>query len=719
MNRCFRIATLVFILVNFLIPSIPASAADAYSIDIPIQSLNSDQPINLSGLISTQTIEIPIPTNWEIAAQSWLEIGITASEILDLPNASLTISLNGLQVKSFHLSNMSGTTQRIELPANFFKRGNNTLTFTGTLYLPDDMETNCKIWDDPARWVLIDPLSKLHLSVQKKVIPADLSHFTDFFLRPLDQYLPEDENQTLFILPDGTKQDDLNAMSVISYFLGYEAGENFSWNPQILTESEFNQLNNINGNLIFIDIIPPQFKENISIEKDAVGMFTSPWDSSKAVLVISDQNREDGYSPAYIFGDSSRKALLIGNVAYLDRTVLNPPPNFKDKYSFEELGYLDRTVRGIGRDNLTYRIYIPHDIDPTSATLSLQLAHSPDLDIQTSSFSIYLNGLTVASILPTAKKTGTAPIRVDLPINRFRPGINFLRFSFDLHLPYSSCEKALETVWATIFNNTTLQMTYRERISNPSLEDFPMPFNAPPGVSFIIPTEQDGAALAHIAQLTFSIGASSFYPTQPPEILTENNYGSAKTKQTNFILVGLPSENSAIKEVNDFMPQPFAKDWNQLQEGFGVFLPTYDQNASSGLLQIIPSPWSKNGTILVLTGTDSQGISWAWDIILDSKIRDQFSGNLMIVGSEKRSASPVAQEDQVLAPYFQQTPILIYIPIVGKFLQTNGQSEPYLALIAILMAGLAILIGLKVASTLSKYEIRPKHSPLAEKEERE
>lgn len=715
-NRGFRIATLFFILVNFLIPSRFASAGDVYSINVPIQSLNDDQAINLSGLISTQTIEIPLPTNWGITSQSWLEIDITASDLLDLPTASLTISLNGLQVKSLHLANLSGTTQRIDLPANFFKRGNNTLTFAGTLYLPDDMQTNCKIWDDPSRWLLIGPQSQLHLSFQKQDIPADLAHFNDFFLRPLDQYLPKGENQTLFILPDDIKQDDLNALSAISYFSGHEAGENFNWDLQILAESEFNKLNNVDKNMVFIDTIPPQFTEDISTKKNAIGMFTSPWDNSKAVLVISDQNREDGYTPAYIFGDPARQVLLIGNVAYLDRTALAPPPNFKNKYSFEELGYLDRTVRGIGNENLTYRIYIPYDIDPTSATLSLQLAHSPDLDIQTSSFAIYLNGLTVASILPTAKKAGVEPIQVDLPTNRFRPGVNFLRFSFDLHLPYSRCEKALESVWATIFNNTTLQMTYRERITTPSLKDFPTPFNAYPGFSFVIPSKQDSLMLTHLAQLTFSIGASSFYAAQPPEILTAENYASSKAKRTNFILVGSPSENPAIKDVNDFMPQPFAKDWKQPQEGFGVFLPASDQNASIGLLQIIPSPWNKKGTMLVLTGTDSQGINWVWDVISDLKIRDQFDGNLMVVGSEKRNAASSTQKDQIPEPQFQQTPILTTIPIVGKFLQTNGQSEPFVALVAIFTAGLIILIGLKAASTLARYEIRPKHSPLAKEE---
>jgi len=718
MRRGIRFAIFMIVLSNLLIPSVSVFAEPDLSIDIPLQALNNDQPIDLVGLISTQSIELPISANWNITEQTWLEFDFTASELLDRSRSSITISLNGSQVISIQLDKEKGGIQQVAIPPNFFTQGKNTLSFSAALYLPDDTATNCKGWEDPSRWLLIGSQSKLHLSLQKASVASDLSHFPEAFLQPLNRYLPNDEDQIMFVLPNAITQDDLNTLSAVAFFLGHDSGPAFVLNPQLLTESQFNSLQTINSNIIFINNIPPQFKKDISTEKNAIAMFPSPWNSNKSVLVIFDQNRNDGFTPALILGDPVRKILLTGNVAYLDQFKPRTPPKFKDKYSFEELGYLDRTIRGIGKGNLIYQLYIPYNIDPVSSMLSLVLAHSPDLDIQTSSFSVILNGYTIASILPTARNASHEPIQIDVPPNRFRPGINFIRISFDLYLPYSSCEKAPASVWATVFNNTTLEFASQERTPTASLKGFPMPFSdEAPDFSFVTPNHPDNQTLTYLSQLASTIGASSFYGNKPPDVMTAAQYLASKNSLSNYIFMGLPFDNPAVQNINKFLPQPFTKDFKQLQGGFGVFIPSYDQNASTGLLQIIPSPWVKNGTILVLTGTDPKGIGWAWDVILDPSIRSQFSGNLMVVGSDKRLA--LAQNNTIPNPVFQQTPILINIPIIGKLLQQSGLSSGIVyALIAIFAASAIILLGIRILSIANSYEIKKKRQHSVEDNER-
>ncbi len=718
MNWGCRASIIIPLIIAMFVPTKIASADGDLSFDIPLQTLNGGQAIDLTGLMSTQTVEFTLPDSWDVKDQNWVEIDTTASELLDFADASLTISLNGLQVASFRTTIIAGNTKSIAIPANFFKQGKNILTFEGLLYLSDDRETNCRVWDDPSRWLVIGPKSSLHISFQKKSLSVDLTNFPKVFLQPLEGYLTNGENQTLIILPDDTKQDDLNALAAVSYFLGHEAGENFKWTPQILTQAEFTANPNTDKNIIFVNNIPSQFEKEISTEKDAIAMFPSPWDDSKAAMVISDQNREDGYTPALAFGDPAKKVLLNGSVAYLDKDTLPPAPAFKNDYSFEELGYFDRTVKGIGKENLIYRIYIPYQVDPTTASLILQISHSPELDSKVSSFTIYLNGFTVASILPTDQSANLDPIHVDIPMNRFHPGVNFLRISFDLHLPYASCERSPESVWATIFNSSHIEITYRNRTPIPSLKDFPQPFNDDPGFSFIISNEKDTKDLGRVAQLAFSMGASSIFANQPPGIATATNYNSAKTSQTNLILVGSPLENNAIKEINPLLPQPFTDDLKNLQDGYGVYLPSADQNASTGLLQIIPSPWAKNGTILVLTGTDSQGIDWAWDVLLDPTMRDKFAGNIMVAGSNERTNATTienskAQHSEIS---FQQTPDVTKIPIIGVLLQKTQQAPLITALIAALAGLLIVLISLKVISS-EKFRIKKNdHSEAEEKE---
>ncbi|MEP7133577.1 MAG: cellulose biosynthesis cyclic di-GMP-binding regulatory protein BcsB [Chloroflexota bacterium] len=713
-----RALLLTILLVVFLIPVHPVSAEGDLSIDIPLESLNGDQTISLTGLVSTQNLEFTLPDNWKITDQSLLDLSITASDLLDLSASSLTISLNGLQLTSLQLKDLVGSARKIELPSSYFIPGNNKISFDAILYLPDDLKTNCKGWDDPSRWLLFNPQSVLHIAFQEQSFPSDLSNFPQAFLQPLDRYLKDGGDKTLFVLPDQVKPDDLNALTATAYFLGHQAGDKYVWNPQILTQSQFGQLNTINSNIVFVDNIPAQFENVIATEKNAIGVFASPWDASKTVMVVFDKDREDGYTPTLIFGDWMKKILLHGNVAYFDRTADKNPPVFKNKYSFEELGYLDRTVRGIGVGSLVYKIYIPYDVDPTKASLALQIAHNPDLDQKTSSIEVNLNGFTVASILPATNNARLEPIRVDLPTKRFHPGTNFLRISFDLHIPYSSCEKAPQTVWATIFNSSTFQLTYQNRASIPVLNDFPAPFNEYPGVTFVVPTQLDMHTLTQVSQLTFAIGANSYYSSQPPKVLTSEKYSVTQPKDENYILVGLPSRNLAIRDLNNFLPQPFKPNTDQLQEGFGVFLPTINSEASIGLMQIVPSPWRDSREILVLSGTKSEGLEWAWNAILDPKTRKQFSGNLMVVGPERGTSAQTANT-QSTTILFEQTPMVVKIPIIGKFLQQNGQSEETISLIAIALAGLFTLIALNVAPVISRFEIKLKSHPDKSEKEQE
>jgi hypothetical protein len=692
------------VLIMFLvIPSFGVEAGNGTSIDIPLEVLNNDQSLRLEGLTGTQNIEFVLPKNWKITDQSWLTLSATASELLAAPDSSITISVNGLQLSSLSLKDLLGADRRIPLPPNFLVAGSNVLTFDGMLYLPDDLLTNCKGWDDPSRWMYFNPQSSLHVGFEKQSLPADLSNFPDSFLQPLDRYIPDGGDKTLFVLPDNIKPDDMNALSATAYFLGRQGGDAFPWNPQIVTQTDFDHLTIIHQNVIFVNHIPPQFDDVIATEKNAIGIFSSPWDSSKTVMVIFDKDREDGYTPTLIFGDWIKKVLLSGNVAYFDKTAEKAPLPFKKKYTLEELGYLDRTVRGIGIADLVYKVYLPYHIDPTSANLALQISHSPGLDDKTSSISVNLNGFTVASILPATKNSRLEPIRVDLPTKRFRAGINYIRVSFDLHIPYSSCEKAPETVWATIFNSSTLQMTYRNRTTLPTLKDFPAPFNEDPGVTFVIPDTVNTSILEKISHLTFAFGASSLYTNHPPKVLTAGQFTQAKGNDENYFLIGLPLENAAIQNINEYLPQPFKTGSNQLQEGYGVFLPNAASDASLGLVQITPSPWKRDGIILVLSGTSSKGLDWAWNSILKRDVRTRFSGNIMIVGPKDETSSASGDASTI---YFEQTPMVVNIPLIGKFLQQNGQSEQIISLMAIALAGLFTLIMLKVAPVILNFDLR-------------
>ncbi len=722
-RRLHRVIICAWSIIAFLVPQQSVHSQDLNFVEIPIEKFHDQKPIQFTGLISNQTINMPIPQSWLPGEENWLDIKVRVSPLLDLARSSITIALNNLQVESYQLTRITETKQHILIPANMFTQGNNAITLTSTLYLPDDEKTNCQNWDDPARWLIIEPGGLLHLSFVRRDLSVDLSNFPDVFIEPLERYvLDKDKRQALFVMPKNSLPDDLNALAAISYALGTRAGEEYDWRPKIVMESQFNPSVAANRNIVFIAEPPEEVRDIVSTRKNYVSLRPSPWGTGNAMMVISDENRQDGFSPASVFIDPARNVLLHGNAAYVDRQTLAAPQPFLNDFSFQDLGYLDRTVRGIGQQNLIYSLFIPYDIDPTLVKLNLELVHSPDLDVLNSSFTVYLNGFSVAGILPTNRSSSGAPIAVGLPAKRFRPGVNFIRIGFDLHLPHSSCERAPESVWASVLNSTALGVTYRNRPPIPSLAQFPLPFSDYPGFVLVIPDQYDTNDLSHTSQLSFMMGTASIRRNSLPEVMTAVNFMQRKTEFRNVILAGLPSQNPAIRSANDWLPQPFTEDGDVLQEGYGVYLPTSDKDASLGLMQLIPSPWVKNGTILILTGNDRQGLRWAWDVVLnpDPALRAQFTGNLMVVGSANRTnASGLVNSQGEPQTLFQQIADASNIPIIGPLLQKYGQGFLAPVLVAVGSALFLVIGVFWVMRAVRSVKVSNRNDETKEREEDE
>ena len=675
--KIFRFAICALVLLGQSLPDRHAQAQSQDFIEIPLETLREERPIELHGLLSNETLNIPVPQSWLLGEENWLELQFRASPLLDLGRSSLTISINDLQVGSYRLETLSGTKQRILIPGSMFSQGDNVLAFSGALYLPNDHQTNCENWDDPVRWLAIEPGGLLHLSLIRRELQADLSNFPQILIEPFEKYLPDQhQKQPLIVLPEDSTQDDLTSLATLSYILGNAANSTYNWQPEIVKTSQLKPSMRANRNVIFVGEVPAEFQDQASNDKDHIALFPSPWGVGNVVMILGDKDRQDGFSPATIFSDRARSILLRGNVAYIDQLPPTAPQPFPERVTFEELGYLDRTVRGIGQQSLIYRVYIPYDVEPLVVNLNLGLVHAPDLDVLNSSFSIYLNGYSVAGVLPSNRTSAGEPITMGLPAKNFRRGINFIRVRFDLHVPYSTCERGLDSVWATVLRTSTLETTYRNNTPIPSLKHFPLPFSDGPGSAFVIPDQFRSADLLSVSRLSFLIGTAAYRPNRPPKVLTASDFAEKGTEAPNIILVGLPSENSAIQSTNNLLPQPFTEDGHSLEQGYGVYLPTSDQDASLGLMQIMPSPWGQDGVALILSGNDQQGLDWAWDVILNPALQSQFAGNVMVVGSAQRNqtfgAVSAQESPQAL---FQQIADVSNIPVIGPLLQRTGRGS--------------------------------------------
>lgn len=657
--------------------------------DIQLSELNSGEAISLAGLYSSSSLEIPIPDTYMVSGENWVLFNFLPSQQLDLERSSLTISLNDTQVASFRLNEQAGREKRVVLPAEKFQRGNNTLTFTAMLHLPDDNETVCSNWDDPSRWLNLSMESSLHLAVSPNNQVLDLATFPQSFIAPLDRFgTGAMANKTTFVLPNEPSSDDLTSIVTLAYLFGKQAGQDFPWQPVVRDEETFDAAEPDQGGVVLLNSLPTRVGAPATPERDLLMLSNTPWNVTHPSLFVGDIDGEDGFTPVTLLADPLRRVLMQGKMVYVDQEANQQPEAFKNLYTFEELGYLDRTVRGIGEGNLIYRVFIPYQMNIDGALLRLVISHSPDLDTANSSIMVNLNGFTVASIASTQTSAEFTPIEVHLPANRLRPGVNFVRLTFDMHTPYSSCERAPESVWATVGTNSELQLSFRQANRSPDLIDFPMPFSDYPSFAFLVPDAPNAQTLERIASLAFRLGQDAQFTNQPPVVIQASKFKPEATLFRNFIVVGLPTDNSVLKEINRNLPQPFTEDGLGLAPGFGVYLPNNKTDAPVGLVQILNSPWSLDGVLLVITGTNAQGLDWTWETLLDQAKESELSGNLMVVGSDERLADGNAN-----APIttFEDTPDVTNLPVFGALLQKLQPGDVF-PVLSVLEAAVIILL---------------------------
>jgi len=261
-------------------------------------------------------------------------------------------------------------------------------------------------------------------------------------------------------------------------------------------------------------------------------------------------------------------------------------------------------------------------------------------------------------------------------------------------------------------------VSFRKHRPIPSLKHFPLPFSDAPGSVFVLPDDFQPKELAHISKLSFMLGSLAGPDREPPTVTTAGVFRTQKSQEENrnVILVGLPAENPVTLEANELLPQPFSTDGRSLQEGYGVQLPTADKQASLGLLQILPSPWVRGGTVLVITGNAPQGLEWTWNAVLDPAMRDRFAGNLMLVGSANRSRTAGdLSAPTTLQTLFQQIADSGNIPLVGPLLQSG---RDFLGTATVAVGG-ALLLTVCAWWFLRAIRNRNASIPVRKEEERE
>ncbi|MBY0402638.1 MAG: cellulose biosynthesis cyclic di-GMP-binding regulatory protein BcsB, partial [Cyanobacteria bacterium] len=302
-----------------------------------------------------------------------------------------------------------------------------------------------------------------------------------------------------------------------------------------------------------------------------------------------------------------------------------------------------------------------------SSNIQVSFEHSQALLPERSSLNILVNNRILKTVPLTLANVTANTLAIPIPPQILKDR-NTVSFQVDQHYTYKCEDPYSSELWTKILDSTNLRIDYTPQPIQPDLARFPFPLYDPLGygdteITYIAPAGKlSNESLSALGVTSTKMGQHlSWHPLK-----TTLADASALQSDKNLIVIGTPSENSAIGQLASSLEVPLQGD-KFLDKKTRTPLPDND-----GVIQYIPNPAHPSKVILVISGNSPTGVSAA------ARLLAQNPTNQLLVGR-----SSIIEEQHVgpLHPYrawdgFIQTSGTSFADLGLDTLTTRGFSSP-------------------------------------------
>lgn len=305
-----------------------------------------------------------------------------------------------------------------------------------------------------------------------------------------------------------------------------------------------------------------------------------------------------------------------------------PSPPIPTRVSLADLRLQDGRVRGIGLHDLYYPIDIPYDWKMTSeASIEIHFTHARKLDESKSLMNVFVNGFKIADVPLTDRNDTNGRLVVQLIPRQMHPGRNWLHLFFDLHISDQDCNfRYLQEAWAEVSTTTsTMNLVHVESEPPLDLRYFPSPLLTPTDLSknvFILPDTPTPTDLTALVRLAAKLGTYATADAVRPQAMTASEFNPARATAKHIIVIGHPETNTLLTTYHSHFPLSLRQATNNNETS------TEDQN---GYIQILPAPWSRQATLMIISALDSSLLTRVVDVLPILGQRFTVKGSVAIV----------------------------------------------------------------------------------------
>lgn len=367
----------------------------------------------------------------------------------------------------------------------------------------------------------------------------------------------------------------------------------------------------------------------------------SPWNSTKAILVITGLDEQAVYKASQAMSFESHFPAMNGPLALVRTVHPAPEPALEQQatsLTLADLGYADSSPTGFFQSK-TYRFNIPLTWELTQAAyFELHFSHSRLINYESSSLSVLFNYRPITTIGLNEETSQGGVLRVELPSSLARPGeTNRIDIQFRVQ-PLIECSNP-NLLWTMIKSDSLLHLEHGRRDSQTlGLDLYPIPFDQQPDLSdilFVLPELPQPNEWEKALQLSAALGSEVDGFKIIPLVALGKVKSETELSNYHIITIGRPSRNSILQQVNAQLPQPFLPDADQIEQKLDEVVLRLPPDVSLGYLQLIPSPWNENRRLLAVTGTSDEGVAWASQLLIQDDLRRQLEGNLALIRDQE------------------------------------------------------------------------------------
>ena len=661
--------TVVFIslLLMFAMPQVVKAKEiepNVEHVSFTLNDLGYTSDDEFQGVLVSHQYDVNLPTTWTFANPATITIRFDHSPSLNT-HSSMAVDWNGIRVGSVLLdsSNAAQGSFQVEIPSEALIAGYNKISLQFYMGIRDDF---CEDFDNPAVWAVVHKTTSFDLEYSPQVPNVDLHTIQDVLIDPS----PVQKNLITLVLPNAPTASELDAAALVSAKLGQMA----DWRTVEIKTLALEQLDSQKpaGNLILIasaqhlsalssSLLPPfvgsgdslQMQDmdgkNIASNSGVLWLQASQNDTKSIWLSVTSSSETGLQKAARAFATTTAYDRFSGQLGVILDTpqsseTASTSPNLS--YSLTDLGYKDIVATGI-RQQSTY-ITFPLQLVFNSqgeATFKLIFSHSTVLNPDRSSLDILVNSVPVTSVSMNSQNAQNAEVDVKIPLRLLKLGDNTITVTSNIQVNKSveastlyCTDQYYSDSWLTVSPDSTLSFPSGIGQKTASLAGYPGIYLGSASLSnlaFIVPDTIDWTTATTVLEVANRLGRTAKGDQLLNAVIPASLQPENSTQRPYQIIVGLPSQNPVIMQLNDLLPQPFEDDKVTPKALAGVA----SISPASGSLGYIESLFTKDGQYrLVLTATSTAGLEWVAGALNAPTMYKNFDGNLAVLSSSDEIA---------------------------------------------------------------------------------